>query len=249
MKSNIIYQTVLAGSLLLTACQPKNTAKQDELKQENSEITMNKITNCNVAVGDLTFTHSINRADTCVSLLEDGALEFRCREGLDFFCDPNEGKLSNNTLPILLVPVDNTQPFTLTAKVTPGFTKEGLYNAADLFVYANDTLWQKLAFEQDEYGNHRIVSVRTQGASDDSNHDKISVPSVYLKISSDAHTIASYYSLDNKKWHMVRLYKNYYPDTIYLGISSQCPQKGGCTSRIEEVTLNHDNVKDFRMGE
>ena len=150
---------------------------------------------------------------------------------------------------MLLIPTDNTKPFTLTAKVTPEFTAEGLYNAADLFVYVNDTLWQKLAFEQDEYGNHRIVSVRTQGTSDDNNHDKIDAKSVYMKISSDTRTIASYYSLDKKEWHMVRLYRNYYPDSIYLGISSQCPQRGGCTSRIEDVTLSHDNVGDFRMGE
>ena len=116
-------------------------------------------------------------------------------------------------------------------------------------MYVNDTLWQKLAFEQDEYGNHRIVTVRTQGTSDDKNHDKIDAKSVYMKISSDTRTIASYYSLDKKEWHMVRLYRNEYPDQIYLGISSQCPQHGGCTSIIEDITLSHDNVGDFRMGE
>ena len=133
--------------------------------------------------------------------------------------------------------------------VTPEFTTEGLYNAADLFVYSCDSLWQKLAFEQDEYGNHRIVTVRTQGTSDDNNHDKLDVSSVYLKISSDTKTIASYYSIDKKRWNMVRLYKNYYPNNIYLGISSQCPQKGSCTSRFEEISLSHDNVSDFRLGE
>lgn len=249
MKKTIIYQAILTGSLMLAACQPQNRTTQNEVGQTESAGVTSRITDCNVTLGDVTFTHSINGADTCISLLADGALEFRCAEGLDFFCDPNEGKLSNNTLPVLLIPTDNTKPFTLTAKVTPEFTAEGLYNAADLFVYVNDTLWQKLAFEQDEYGNHRIVSVRTQGTSDDSNHDKIDAPSVYMKISSDTRTIASYYSLDKKEWHMVRLYRNYYPDLIYLGISSQCPQRGGCTSRIEEVTLSHDNVGDFRMGE
>ncbi len=49
--------------------------------------------------------------------------------------------------------------------------------------------------------------------------------SVYLKISSDTKTIASYYSIDKKRWNMVRLYKNYYPKNIYLGISSQCLKK------------------------
>ena len=83
-------------------------------------------------MGDVTFTKSINGADTCVTILADGGLEFNCPGGLDFFCDPNEGKLSNNTLPVLLIPTDNTKPFTLTAKVTPEFTSDGLYNAADL---------------------------------------------------------------------------------------------------------------------
>ena len=58
--------------------------------------------------------------------------------------------------------------------------------------------------------------------------DKLNVSSVYLKISSDTKTIASYYSIDKKRWNMVRLYKNCYPKNIYLGISSQCPQKGSC---------------------
>ena len=232
MKSNTICQVILAGSIILASCQSNNSAKQDESQQTMNETVMNKVTDCKISAGNITFTNAINGAENCVKLLDDGALEFHCAEGLDFFSDPN-GKLSNTTLPILLVPVENTKPFTLIAKVTPEFTTEGLYNAADLFVYSCDSLWQKLAFEQDEYGNHRIVTVRTQGTSDDNNHDKLDVSSVYLK----------------KRWNMVRLYKNCYPKNIYLGISSQCPQKGSCTSRFEEISLSHDNVSDFRLGE
>ena len=216
----------------MASCQSNNSAKQDESQQTMNETVMNKVTDCKISARNITFTNAINGAENCVKLLDDGALEFHCTEGLDFFSDPN-GKLSNTTLPILLVPVENTKPFTLIAKV----------------VYSCDSLWQKLAFEQDEYGNHRIVTVRTQGTSDDNNHDKLNVSSVYLKISSDTKTIASYYSIDKKRWNMVRLYKNYYPKNIYLGISSQCPQKGSCTSRFEEISLSHDNVSDFRLGE
>ena len=169
MKSNTICQVILAGSIILASCQSNNSAKQDESQQTMNETVMNKVTDCKISAGNITFTNAINGAEKCVKLLDDGALEFHCTEGLDFFSDPN-GKLSNTTLPILLVPVENTKPFTLIAKVTPEFTTEGLYNAADLFVYSCDSLWQKLAFEQDEYGNHRIVTVRTQGTSDDYYH-------------------------------------------------------------------------------
>ena len=249
MKRTVLYGAFLVGCLSLAACQQHKESKTSEPDLTGKVAETSQITDCEIKVGDVTFTKSINGADTCVTILADGGLEFNCPGGLDFFCDPNEGKLSNNTLPVLLIPTDNTKPFTLTAKVTPEFTSDGLYNAADLFVYVNDTLWQKLAFEQDEYGNHRIVTVRTQGTSDDNNHDKIDAKSVYMKISSDTRTIASYYSLDKKEWHMGRLYRNEYPDQIYLGISSQCPQHGGCTSLIEDITISHDNVGDFRMGE
>ena len=76
---------------------------------------------------------------------------------------PCRGQAACGTAPMLLAEVDNTKLFTFTAKVTPGFTPEGMYTAADLFVFAGDRLWQKLAFEQDERGNHRVVSVRTRG--------------------------------------------------------------------------------------
>lgn len=239
----------LAGALMMQGCQQqKNEPIQAEPVNVDSVVPVTNMMECDVRLGDLVFTHAINGADTCVKVKGGNVLEFRCTEGRDFFRDPNEGKLTNATLPILLMEIDNTQPFTLTAKVTPEFTPHGLYNAADLIVFANDTLWQKLCFEQDERGQHRIVSVRTQGTSDDNNHERLTVPSVYLKLSSDTHTIASYYSLDKKEWHMVRLYKNYYPAKMWVGLSSQCPQSGTCTSLFEEVTFEQTNVGDFRMG-
>ena len=157
MKRTVLYGAFLVGCLSLAACQQHKESKTSEPDLTGKVAETSQITDCEIKVGDVTFTKSINGADTCVTILADGGLEFNCPGGLDFFCDPNEGKLSNNTLPVLLIPTDNTKPFTLTAKVTPEFTSDGLYNAADLFVYVNDTLWQKLAFEQDEYGNHRIV--------------------------------------------------------------------------------------------
>ena len=112
MKSNTICQVILAGSIILASCQSNNSAKQDESQQTMNETVMNKVTDCKISAGNITFTNAINGAENCVKLLDDGALEFHCTEGLDFFSDPN-GKLSNTTLPILLVPVENTKPFTL----------------------------------------------------------------------------------------------------------------------------------------
>ena len=252
MKKTIVYCALLGGVLALGGCSSQgskkaadaatvaaaSTAQQPGMKSEAGDLT----------VGNVHFTRAINGAMQGVGLKDGGALEFRCGPKADIFSDPNGGKLTNNTVPMLLAEVDNTKPFTLTAKVTPTFTSGGTYNAGDLFVFADDELWQKLAFEQDERGNHRIVSVRTRGTSDDNNHEVVKQPWVYLKISSDTRTIASYYSLDGKEWWMARLYQNDYPATVWLGLATQCPVEQGTTCLFEEVSLQPVSVADFRLG-
>ena len=135
MKSNtILSSNSFAGSIILASCQSNNSAKQDESQQTMNETVMNKVTDCKNQCRNITFTNAINGAENCVKLLDDGALEFHCTEGLISSVTRMEN-CQITTLPILLVPVENTKPFTLIAKVTPEFTAEGLYNAADLFLY------------------------------------------------------------------------------------------------------------------
>ena len=246
MVKRISKNLALLSVLFMTACGGHNPAESTE--NAIAQPAVEELSDCDIKFNGIEFSKSLRGAETNVTLT-DRVITMSSTEGQDIFSDPDGGKLTKATLPILFIPTDNAKPFTFQAKVTPGFAEDGLYNAADLIVYANSDLWQKLAFEQDEYGNHRIVSVRTDGTSDDNNHDKIEAGSVYMKISSDTKTIASYYSLDGKEWHMVRLYKNSYPEKIYLGIASQCPVKGLCISQFEEITLTTDNVGDFRMGE
>ena len=242
------FALALAGICLMAqGCQPKgNHEATDTIPMTG--IRPAKLKTCHVAMDGITFTHALNGADTCIVQKNDTAITLRCAEKHDFFCDPNDGKLTQTNLPMLLAQIDNSRPFTLIAKVTPGFTTEGQYNAADLFVYANDTLWQKFAFEQDERGRHRIVTVRTQGTSDDNNHERITDSSIYLKLSSDTHTLACYYSSDQKEWQMARLYENNYPSTLWVGIASQCPQKGECISVFEDISISQTAVSDFRLG-
>lgn len=227
----------------LTACTPSS----EEAKEDIYEAAF-RIEDCDVELGGIPFSKMVNNADKQVSLT-DSVIRFTAPEGTDLFIDPNDGKLTKSTAKILLTEIDNTKPFTFSGRLKPGFTEDGLYNAANLMVVANDTLWQKFCFEQDERGKHRVVTVRTVGTSDDNNHEVIEQDNIYFKISSDTHTIASYFSLDGKEWQMVRLYKNNYPKELYIGICSQAPVKGECISEFSELSLSTDNVGDFRLGD
>ncbi len=252
MRKSVLLISVVIAGISFSNCANKDTSKNSESKEDVSIATAQDSgrvsgTVCDLTIGNIHFTKSVNNASSSISIEENNKVIFTTGEKTDYFSDPN-GKLSNTTAPILLTQVDNSQPFTFTAKVTPGFTENDVYNAGVLYVYVNDSFFQKLCYEQDERGKHRIVSVRTVGTSDDSNHDIVEQPYAYMKISSDTRTIASYYSLDNKNWQMVRLYENNYPAEIWLGISTQCPMGKGTKSTFEEITLKKESVSDFRLG-
>lgn len=248
----IFYATFLLSTLsLLSSCGNNSTKTTKETAVTDKKAGDSAFVNgkpCDIKLSSIHFTKAVNGADTLVTVDSKENITFKAGEKMDYFSDPN-GKLSNNTAPILLSEVDNTKPFTLTAKVTPEFTEKGLYNAGVLYIYVHDNFYQKFCFEQDERGNHRVVTVRTIGTSDDNNHDVVKNASIYMKIVSDTRTVASYYSIDKKNWQMVRLYKNNYPKTIWMGISTQCPVDKGTKSLFEEITLDQNSISDFRMGE
>jgi regulation of enolase protein 1 (concanavalin A-like superfamily) len=251
MKSIFSYNVLLTGMVIISGCDQQKasdnkTATSESSTQKDSAAV--KGTLCDKMISGVHFTRSINNADSLTKVDPNGKVTFSVGAKRDYFCDPNDNKLSNNTAPILLSNVDNTKAFTFISKVAPGFTNTGLYNAGVLYIYVNDNFWQKLCFEQDERGHHRIVSVRTIGTSDDNNHDVVTDSSVYMKISSDTRTIASYYSTDKKNWHLVRLYKNNYPEKIWVGFSAQCPIDTGTVSHFEDISLDQQSVKDFRLG-
>ncbi|PBJ08220.1 DUF1349 domain-containing protein [Flavobacterium sp. ACN6] len=247
MKTFFDKSIVILSLSLLISCNSKNeTAKTTSAANSKDSAFVNG-SPCDIKLSGIHFTKAVNGADTLIKTEAGEKIVFKAGEKSDYFSDP-DGKLSNTTAPMLLSKIDNTKPFTLTAKVTPEFKAKGLYNAGVLYIYANDNLYQKFCFEQDERGNHRMVTVRTMGTSDDNNHDVVKEPSVYMKISSDTKTVASYYSLDKKNWQMVRLYKNNYPKEIWTGISTQCPVDKGTQSVFEEISLEEKSVSDFRLG-
>jgi regulation of enolase protein 1 (concanavalin A-like superfamily) len=147
---------------------------------------------------------------------------------------------------LLLKKVDNTRPFTFTAELKPEHLVK--YDAGMLFILVDEKHWLKFAFEQDERGNNRVVTVRTSNTSDDNNHEALKDSIIYLKISSDSKSVGFYYSLDNKKWNLVRVFKNEYPASIYLGIGTQSPAGNGNKTVFYGIDFLPTAVRDFRSG-
>ena len=219
---------------LLLLCLTARQASPQNVKTEE----------CRIKLPGITFTRSLNGA-AAHAKVESARLTLASEARRDNFRDP-DGKLSNHTAPLLLTEVDNRKPFTLTARITPTFLKT--YDAGTLYIYVKEDLWLKMAMEMDERGKTRMVSVRTIGTSDDNNHDVVTSKSVYMKISSDTKTVGFYYSLDKKSWQLIRLFKNDYPASIWVGISTQSPLGEGTSAVFEDVSLTRQSISDFRLG-
>ena len=203
-----------------------------------------KTEECRIKVPGITFTRSLNGA-AANAKVDDERIVLASQARRDNFRDP-DGKLSNDSAPMLLTEVDNEQPFTLTARVTLALL--GTYDAGALYIYVTADLWLKMAMEMDERQKTRLVTVRTIGTSDDNNHDVVEAKSVHMKISSDTKTVAFYYSLDKKTWQLIRLFRNDYPASIWVGISTQCPLGEGTSAVFEDISLTRQSVSDFRRG-
>ncbi len=206
--------------------------------------TFEKGEECSIKISGIEFTRSLNDAKSLVSV-KNGKLVVKSNPKSDYFND-TDGKSLYGTAPVLLSKIDNTQPFTFVAKVTPTF--QDTYDAGTLFIYLNEKWWFKFAFERDERKHRRIVSVRTAGTSDDNNHDVIDGKSAYMKISSNTQNIGFYYSLDKENWQLVRLFRNEYPLETWIGFSAQSPVGDGTITTFEECSLTQTSIEDFRMG-
>lgn len=192
------------------------------------------------------FEYGLNGPAGKFAEVQGDRITLKAEKQTDFFIEPGSPPYELANAPLLLKAVDNTKPFTFSCKTTP--VHQVKYDAGMAFIFVDEKNWLKFAFEADERMNKRLVTVKTAGYSDDNNHDAVENDFAYLKISSDTKVIGFYYSLDNKEWQLVRVFKNEYPSVIRLGIGTQSPAGEGNTSVFEEIQFSGQSVKDFRMG-
>jgi len=117
----------------------------------------------------------------------------------DLFCDP-QGQPPVLNAPRLLFPAD--RHFTLSAYVTVAF--EASYDAGVLLIYEQETIWAKLCCEYSPQQQPMIVSVVTNGRSDDANAVVLDQSRAFLRITGLGEAFAFHYSLDGMTWQLVR---------------------------------------------
>lgn len=179
----------------------------------------------------------------------EGGLRVIAPAGADFFRDP-AGVHKVDSAPFLWLPVEGD--FVARALVRPTF--QSTYDSGCLMVRQDAQRWAKICYERTDFGTEAVVSVVTDGASDDANGVDLTVPAVWLQIARVGQCIGLHYALPEGDtppetgWRMVRYFALDLPRVARVGLVAQCPSGPGTTLVFHHLSVASRTVANLRAG-
>jgi regulation of enolase protein 1 (concanavalin A-like superfamily) len=165
-------------------------------------------------------------------------------EKTDMFRDPNVTYNTDNA-PKLLFRPDND--FVLIASIEHSFVSK--WDGGAIVLKQDSLNWIKFCFEKDYTGARRVVSVVTKKISDDCNSVELKTNKVYYKMARADNVITLYYSLDAKKWFLVRHLQFETGKDLTLGFLAQSPTGKRCEVKFSNISYKAKKIKDPYLGE
>lgn len=176
--------------------------------------------------------------------LEAGALNLVAGPNTDLFSDPAGAPPKADSPRLLFAPQGD---FTLAAHVQVDF--RSTFDAGVLLIWVDADHHAKLCFEYSPQGQPMIVSVVTNGLSDDCNSVVVEGNQTWLRIMRRGDVLALQWSADGSSWHFVRYFTLRKLDGLRAGFSSQSPTGQGCSATFSRITYRPSGVEDVRSGE
>ncbi len=176
--------------------------------------------------------------------IKEDRITFAALPKTDFFVNPETDEITCNASFLFQ---EISGDFIIQAKVSHDFV--GTYDACVLFAYENERKWAKACFEYTDLGTKSVVTVMTNGTSDDSNGVNIDDNTVWLRLSRKGNVFAVHYSLDGETFLMSRLARIPMEPCIKVGIVAQSPLGDGGEMTFEHLTLEAKSLSDIRKGQ
>ena len=182
--------------------------------------------------------------------LTDNRIEMLASPRSDFFCSSESAGEEGITPESLCnAPYYYTElkgDFVFKVKVSHDFVST--YDAAVVMIMKDMTCWAKSCFEKTGFDTHAVVSVVTNGESDDANGCNIEGNTVWLQAVRMGNSFAFHYSLDGEHFYMTRYFHLSVGETVKVGLVAQSPQGEGGIRIFENLTIEHKTVKNIRAG-
>lgn len=136
--------------------------------------------------------------------------------------------------------------FVMRAKVSHDFND--VYDSASLMIMKDLTCWAKACYEHTDFNTHAVVSVVTNGVSDDCNGCNLEGNSAWLQICRVGKDFAFHYSIDGENFYMMRQFHLPVDSTIKVGLLAQAPRGNGGKRIYEHLSIVKETVKNIRAG-
>lgn len=183
-----------------------------------------------------------------VAMYDDrtGALTLESAPGVDWTNDAGGGPQQHGATALAFAAPDGD--FVLSAHVrVPG--ERTTFDAGALALWADPDHWAKLCDEHSPQGDDMVVSVVTDGFSDDGNGRLLAGPGVFLRVARVGPAFAFHASDDGTTWDFVRTFRlRADPGPFSVGFLAQAPLGDRCTATFDHIVLTHRTLPDLRDG-
>jgi uncharacterized protein len=134
----------------------------------------------------------------------------------------------------------------LSARLTVEFG--ATFDAGVLLLYASERSWAKLCFEYSPQQQPMIVSVVTQGFSDDANAYVVDGNRTFVRIAQLGRAFAFHASTDGAAWQLIRHFTLEPATQLEAGFVAQSPTGAGCTAMFADIVYTPGRLADLRSG-
>jgi uncharacterized protein len=162
----------------------------------------------------------------------------------DWFADPGDPGQLASLAPALLAEIGGD--FLLGARVSVSFGS--VFDAGALMLHVDDRCWAKLCLEYSPQEEPTIVSVVTNGSSDDANAFGVSGREAWLRIARIGPAFAFHASSDGARWQLVRYFRLDTAGDPRVGFEAQSPTGTGCAVTFDEIRFERRRLTDLRGG-
>ena len=172
-----------------------------------------------------------------------GALTLTSRGGVDWTNDATGGPAQHAATALVFAAPEGD--FTLSARVRVT-GERSTFDAGALALWSGPQRWAKVCNEYSPQGESMVVSVVTNGFSDDANGAIFAADAVFLRLARTGPAFAFHYSLDGESWHFLRLFRlDADPSTLSVGFLAQAPMGPGATAVFDEIRFDRSSLRDL----
>lgn len=175
----------------------------------------------------------------------DGVIEFGAGPRSDWFVDARTGTTTSSAPGAVM----DIGPVPVTVSCGVDADLAATFDAVAMFVHYDDAHWVKFAVELSPDGRIRLVTVRTEGASDDCNHEVLTSARCWLRATVDAESVALHARTSpDGPWDLIRYCPAPAQVAPTFALLVQSPTGEGVRGRFDGVHVEAGSVESLRDG-